>query len=48
MKIRKSPSRKAFEILNYAFLTLVTAVSLFPLLHMFALSFSSNSAAAAG
>lgn len=48
MKIKKSASRKAFEIFNYAFLTIVMAISLFPLVHMFALSFSSNSAAAAG
>ncbi len=48
MKIKKSASRKVFEVCNYTFLTLVMAVSLFPLVHMFALSFSSNSAAAAG
>lgn len=48
MKIKKSASRKVFEVFNYTFLTLVMAISLFPLVHMFALSFSSNSAAAAG
>lgn len=48
MKIKKSASRKAFEVFNYAFLTLVMAISLFPLVHMFALSFSSNAAASAG
>lgn len=48
MKIKKSASRKVFEVFNYTFLTLVMVISLFPLVHMFALSFSSNSAAAAG
>lgn len=48
MKIKKSASRKVFEVFNYIFLTLVMCISLFPLVHMFALSFSSNSAAAAG
>lgn len=48
MHIRKSASRKVFEVCNYAFLTVVTLISLFPLVHMFALSFSSNAAAAAG
>lgn len=48
MKIKKSASRKVFEVFNYTFLTLVMLVSLFPLVHMFALSFSSNAAASAG
>ena len=48
MHIKKSASRKLFEVCNYTFLTLVTVISLFPLVHMFALSFSSNAAAAAG
>ena len=48
MKIKKSTSRKVFEVFNYTFLTLVMVVSMFPLVHMFALSFSSKSAAAAG
>lgn len=48
MHIRKSASRKVFEVCNYTFLTVVTLISLFPLVHMFALSFSSNAAAAAG
>ena len=48
MKIKKSASRKVFEVFNYIFLTLVMCISMFPLVHMFALSFSSKSAAAAG
>lgn len=48
MKIKTSPSRKVFVACNYIFLTVVTAVSLFPLINILALSFSSNSAAAAG
>lgn len=48
MHIKKSASRKAFEVCNYAFLTLITLISLFPLVHMFAVSLSSNAAASAG
>lgn len=48
MHIKKSTSRKVFEFCNYAVLTLVTVISLFPLVHMLALSLSSNAAAAAG
>ena len=48
MKIKSSPARKAFLVVNYFFLTLVMCISLFPLVHVFALSLSSNSAAQAG
>lgn len=48
MKIKKSASRKAFEVFNYTILTVLMLVSLFPMLHMLALSLSSNSAAQAG
>jgi len=48
VKIRKSASRRVFEVVNYSVLSAITLMSLFPLLHMFALSFSSNAAAAAG
>ena len=48
MHIKKSASRRVFEFCNYAFLTVITLISLFPLVHMFALSLSSNAAAAAG
>lgn len=48
MKIKSSPSRKLFLVVNYIFLTLVMCISLFPLVHILALSFSSNSAAQAG
>ena len=47
MKIKSSPSRKAFVVFNYIFLTVVMIVSLFPLVHMFALSFNSSAAAQA-
>ena len=40
--------RKIFLASNYVFLTIVTFLSLFPLLHILALSFSSNAAAQAG
>ena len=46
MKIKSSPARKAFLVVNYFFL--VMCISLFPLVHVFALSLSSNSAAQAG
>lgn len=48
MKIKTSSARKAFVVINYIILTLVMFVSLFPLIHIFALSLSSNSAAQAG
>lgn len=48
MKIKSSPARKAFVVCNTIFLTLVTGISLFPLLNILALSFSSNGAASAG
>lgn len=48
MKVKASPSRKLFVSFNYVFLTLFTFFSLFPLLHILALSFSSNAAAQAG
>ena len=48
MKIKSSPARKAFLVVNYFFLTLDMCISLFPLVHVFALSLSSNSAAQAG
>ncbi len=48
MKIKTSPARKVFVVINYLVLTLVMCLSLFPLIHIFALSLSSNSAAQAG
>ena len=48
MKIKSSPSRKVFVVCNYIFLTVVTCISLFPLLNILALSFSSSAAASAG
>lgn len=48
MKIKSSPSRKVFEVINYIFLTIIIGISLFPLVHIFALSLSSNAAAQAG
>ena len=43
MKIKSSPSRKAFEVVNYIFLTLVICVSLFPLIHISRSSFADSS-----
>ena len=48
MVVKPSLSRKIFLLCNYIFLTIVTFVSLFPLLHIFAISLSSNGAAQAG
>ncbi|WP_276945813.1 carbohydrate ABC transporter permease [Eisenbergiella massiliensis] len=48
MKIKSSPARKAFLVVNYFFFFFVMCISLFPLVHVFALSLSSNSAAQAG
>ena len=47
-KIKITPSRRAFIIINTILLTCVMLASLFPILNILALSFSSNSAAAAG
>jgi len=46
--MRISAGRKSFVALNYIFLTLLSLLCLFPLIHMLALSLSSGSAAAAG
>ncbi len=43
-----SVSRKVFNTFNYIILTVTAFISLFPLLHILALSFSSNAAAQAG
>lgn len=43
-----SKSRKVFNVFNYIILGLVTFISIFPLLHILALSLSANSAAQAG
>lgn len=48
MKVRTSLSRKIFVVFNYIFLSIVTFVSIFPLIHILAISFSSNAAAQAG
>jgi len=48
MKIKSSPARKLFVVCNTIFLAIVTGISLFPLLNILALSFSSNGAASAG
>ncbi|MNC19143.1 L-arabinose transport system permease protein AraQ [compost metagenome] len=44
MKIRKSPAEKTFEIANIAFLLLMCAVMLLPILHVVAGSLSSKNA----
>lgn len=48
MVVTPSRSRKIFNVCNYVFLSVVTFISLFPMLHILALSFSANSAAQAG
>ena len=48
MRIKTSPSRKIFVVCNTIFLAVITIVSLFPIINILAISFSSNSAAAAG
>lgn len=48
MKIKTSLSRKIYVTFNYIFLTAIMVLSIFPLLNVLALSFSSDSAAAAG
>ncbi|TLS53655.1 carbohydrate ABC transporter permease [Paenibacillus antri] len=41
-------SMRIFQIMNYSFLTLLAIVCVLPLIHLFAISLSSNSAATAG
>ncbi|GBF77702.1 ABC transporter permease [Paenibacillus sp. 598K] len=48
MRIQLSVGRKVFLVVNYIFLALLSILCLSPLIHMFALSLSSASAAAAG
>lgn len=48
MKIKHSAAYSGFLIFNYIFLSLVTVVSIFPVLHVLALSFSSSTAASSG
>jgi putative aldouronate transport system permease protein len=44
----KSPTYRMFQMLNYGFLTALALLCVMPLIHLFAVSFSSNSAATAG
>ncbi len=48
MVVKNSAGRKAFLVLNYTLLILGAILCVFPLLHILALSFSSNAAATAG
>ncbi len=49
MLFHKEPlSRQVFIIINYVFLTLTAAVCIFPMLHILAISFSSNAAVNSG
>jgi putative aldouronate transport system permease protein len=46
--VKKSASYRVFNLFNVAFLSLLALVCILPLVHVLALSFSSNSSAAAG
>lgn len=48
LKIRKSKTRKLFELLNYTFLTILALSMFLPFLHIIAKSFSSSKAIAEG
>jgi len=48
MVVKNSAGRKVFLVLNYALLIMGAVLCIFPLLHILALSFSSNTAATAG
>jgi len=48
MGIKKSFGEKVFDVFNYTLLAILALVCLAPFVHMFALSFSSSSAATAG
>ena len=43
MKIKESPSRKVFMVLNYIFLGILVVSCLLPLINLFAISFSARS-----
>lgn len=48
MSGHKSPAYRIFQALNYGFLTALALLCVMPLIHLFAVSFSSNAAATAG
>jgi len=48
MVLRPTWGRRAFDMFNYTFLIAISLICLFPLIHVFAISLSSSSAAAAG
>ncbi len=48
MRISTSRSKSIFDIFNFVFLILLSFLCLFPLIHILAVSFSSNAAATAG
>jgi putative aldouronate transport system permease protein len=48
MKIKQAPSRIAFLVVNYCILTLITLSCILPILHIFAISLSSATAASSG
>lgn len=48
MNVHTSPTYRFFQWLNYAFLTGLAILCVLPLVHLFAVSFSSNAAATAG
>lgn len=48
MKMNISTSRKAFQVLNYALLSITAFICLLPIINVLAVSFSSKAAAAAG
>jgi putative aldouronate transport system permease protein len=48
MKYKSSLSRKIFLVFNYTFITLLTFLCVFPLIHVFSISLSSSIAASSG
>ena len=42
MRVKKAKSRILFEIINYAILTILALICIFPFMHLLAISFSAD------
>ena len=42
MRVKKAKSRIVFEIINYAILTILALICIFPFMHLLAISFSAD------
>ena len=42
MRVKKAKSRIVFEVINYAILTILALICIFPFMHLLAISFSAD------